>query len=78
MPNPNNAVPDEGIEVVLRWPAEAEKTYRFVLSAQEQAAYRAAHRILTEDLGAADLVCPGAQRSRRLDRMVEIMMEEMK
>jgi hypothetical protein len=39
----------------------------------ERAAYIAAHAILVADLGAANLACPGARRSRAVDRIAEII-----
>jgi hypothetical protein len=43
----------------------------------ERAAYLAAHRIITEDLGAPELACPGARRTYRVDRMAEIIVKTM-
>jgi len=39
----------------------------------ERAAYIAAHRILTTDLTAPELACPGARRSAMLDNMARII-----
>jgi hypothetical protein len=39
----------------------------------ERAAYIAAHRILTTDLNAPELACPGARRSAVLDNMAKII-----
>ena len=39
----------------------------------ERAAYIAAHRILTTDLSAPELACPGARRSAVLDNMAKII-----
>lgn len=49
-----------------------------VLSLIERKAYRAAWRILqmTTDVGHKQLVCPGAQRSRRVDMIAEAIMKE--
>jgi hypothetical protein len=39
----------------------------------ERAAYIAAHRLLTTDLNATELACPGARRSAVLDKMAKII-----
>ncbi len=39
----------------------------------ERAAYIAAHRIMTTDLTAPELACPGARRSAVLDNMARII-----
>jgi len=39
----------------------------------ERAAYMAAHRIMTTDLTAPELACPGARRSAILDNMARII-----
>ena len=39
----------------------------------EQAAYIAAHRLMTTDCGAPELACPGARRSAVLDNMARII-----
>jgi hypothetical protein len=39
----------------------------------ERAAYIAAHRILTTDLNAPELACPGARRSAVLDNLAKII-----
>ncbi len=39
----------------------------------ERAAYIAAHRILTTDLNAPQLACPGARRSAVLDNIARII-----
>jgi hypothetical protein len=39
----------------------------------ELAAYIAAHRILTTDLNAPELACPGARRSAVLDNVAKII-----
>ena len=39
----------------------------------ERAAYIAAHRILTTDLSAPELACPGARRSAIVDNMARII-----
>jgi hypothetical protein len=39
----------------------------------ERAAYIAAHRILTTDLSAPELACPGARRSAIVDNMAKII-----
>jgi hypothetical protein len=39
----------------------------------ERAAYMAAHRILTTDLTAPELACPGARRSAVVDNMARII-----
>jgi hypothetical protein len=39
----------------------------------ERAAYIAAHRLLTTDLSAPELACPGARRSAVLDNMARII-----
>src|SRR5262249_31780211 len=39
----------------------------------ERAAYIAAHRLLTTDLSAPELACPGARRSAVLDNMAKII-----
>jgi hypothetical protein len=39
----------------------------------ERAAYIAAHRLLTTDLTAPELACPGARRSAVLDNMAKII-----
>ncbi len=39
----------------------------------ERAAYIAAHRLLTTDLTAPELACPGARRSAVLDNMARII-----
>jgi hypothetical protein len=39
----------------------------------ERAAYIAAHRLLTTDLSAPELACPGARRSAVVDNMARII-----
>src|ERR1700751_3786413 len=39
----------------------------------ERAAYIAAHRIMTTDLNAPELACPGARRSAVLDNIAKII-----
>jgi hypothetical protein len=39
----------------------------------ERAAYIAAHRLLTTDVSAPELACPGARRSAVLDNMAKII-----
>jgi len=39
----------------------------------EQAAYIAAHRLMTTDLSAPELACPGARRSAVIDNMARII-----
>jgi hypothetical protein len=39
----------------------------------ERAAYVAAHAILSASLSAPELACPGARRSRQIDRVAEII-----
>jgi hypothetical protein len=39
----------------------------------ERAAYIAAHRLLTTDLSAPELACPGARRSAVIDNMARII-----
>ena len=39
----------------------------------ERAAYIAAHRLMTTDLSAPELACPGARRSAILDNMARII-----
>ena len=39
----------------------------------ERAAYIAAHRLMTSDLSAPELACPGARRSAMLDKMARII-----
>ncbi len=39
----------------------------------ERAAYIAAHRLMTTDLTAPELACPGARRSAMLDNMARII-----
>jgi hypothetical protein len=39
----------------------------------ERAAYIAAHRLMTTDLSAPELACPGARRSAMLDNMARII-----
>ena len=41
----------------------------------EIAAYISAHRILEADTAAAELVCPGARRSRAVDTIADIIRE---
>jgi hypothetical protein len=41
----------------------------------ERAAYIAAHRLMTADLSAPRLACPGARRSAVLDSMAEIIKD---
>lgn len=41
----------------------------------ERAAYIAAHRLLTTDLSAPELACPGARRSAVLDNMASIIKD---
>ena len=40
----------------------------------ERAAYIAAHRILTTDLTAPELACPGARRSAMIDNLAHIIV----
>lgn len=40
----------------------------------ERAAYMAAHRLLTTDLSAPELACPGARRSAVVDNMAKIII----
>lgn len=40
----------------------------------ERAAYMAAHRILTTDLSAPELACPGARRSAVVDHIAAIIV----
>jgi len=40
----------------------------------ERAAYMAAHRLLTTDLTAPELACPGARRSAIVDNMAKVIM----
>jgi hypothetical protein len=39
----------------------------------ERAAYIAAHRLMTSDIGAPQLACPGGRRSAMLDNMAGII-----
>jgi hypothetical protein len=41
----------------------------------ERAAYIAAHRLMTTDVGAPELACPGARRSAMLDNMAAIIKD---
>ncbi len=41
----------------------------------ERAAYIAAHRILTADLSAPELACPGARWSRAVDAIAKIIQD---
>lgn len=45
---------------------------------REHHAYMAAHRILAEvtDYGQRELVCPGGIRSRRIDMIAAVILEE--
>ncbi len=43
-------------------------------SQMERAAYMAAHRLLTTDLTAPELACPGARRSAIVDNMARIII----
>ena len=55
----------------------ARKPYVPVLSEAERRAYAAAHAILAlTDYGEWELVCSGAIRSRRIDRIAKAIMEE--
>ncbi len=40
----------------------------------ERAAYMAAHRLLTTDLSAPELACPGARRSAIVDNMAKVII----
>ena len=40
----------------------------------ERAAYIAAHRLMTTDLTAPELACPGARRSALLDNMAKVIV----
>jgi len=66
------------VALVQRTQASARRL-KPVLSAVERAAYQAAWRILTaqREVSVNDLVCPGAIRTRLVDRMAAIIAEEM-
>ena len=53
----------------------SRSTYVPVLSMLERRAYEAAHRIISSDVEPRHLACPGAKRSRRVDRIAEILIE---
>ena len=55
----------------------ARDPYVPVLSDAERRAYAAAHAILAiSDYGEWELVCPGGIRSRRVDRVARVIMEQ--
>lgn len=50
--------------------------YKPLLSTRERKAYQAAHRILAlTEYGERALACPGARRSRQVDRIAQIILE---
>ncbi|MDP9112430.1 MAG: hypothetical protein M3O20_01975 [Acidobacteriota bacterium] len=57
--------------------AQEREPYIPVLSPEERRAYAAAHRIVAmTDSGEWELCCPGGIRSRRIDRVAAMIMEE--
>lgn len=53
------------------------KAYKPMLSQLERKAYHAAYRLLTEPSDPTTLATPGGRRSRQLDRMAKIIVEEI-
>lgn len=53
----------------------SRREYTPILSAVERCAYAAAHRLCAEDLDNRELICPGGQRSARVDAIARIIME---
>ncbi len=56
---------------------QRRQQYTPTLSESERRAYAAAYKILQlVDWGEVDLACPGAIRSRRIDRIAQAIMAE--
>lgn len=51
--------------------------YKPILSARERRAYAVAHRILATDLKFPEYLCPGTRRSKAIEAIAAIVMDEM-